>query len=486
MTNPSTRENERPIGVLRAAAAAIAALTALALAAPGAQAAVRGALAPAGLHVQELGFCGGDDWEPDVAADDQGHVYVAITHFAGDPTCDPASAHRNHRIMVQASDDGGRTFRDPILVADTPGGLDYPGQADPSLALDRDTGALYVAFLAFATGIPTGVYVARSDDHGLTFPQVVHANGPGCNLCDHEKVIARGDLVYVAFSQGGKHFVSTSTDGGVHFTQHLVATVDRVAFAENGAFDPAGNAWFSWADCLNPNCNHMPASHYRVSETLAGTANTTLSDPIAAAPRVPRCPFDVCGFSYFGPQDALAIDAAGRVYLIWQGANDPNAPASPPLINLSSCAADCASASNWSFVNRVDDKTAYGCPDASCYASWPNIVGGSPGRIAVTWMDDRNDGVDGTIDHIGGWNLWYRTSLDGGASWTAPGKRVSRYDPSQSQSEPQGFLFPYGDYTGLTMNPNCPATQPAMAWGEGHNYAGGPSAPGHIEYASFC
>jgi hypothetical protein len=82
-------------------------------------------------------------------------------------------------------------------------------------------------------------------------------------------------------------------------------------------------------------------------------------------------------------------------------------------------------------------------------------------------MDDRNDGVDGAIDHIGGWNLWYRTSLDGGATWTAPGKRVSRYDQSQSQSQPQGFLFPYGDYTGMTMNPNCTATQPAWRGAKG-------------------
>jgi hypothetical protein len=25
-----------------------------------------------------------------------------------------------------------------------------------------------------------------------------------------------------------------------------------------------------------------------------------------------------------------------------------------------------------------------------------------------------------------------------------------------------------------------------MAWGEGHNWRGGATAPGHIEFASFC
>ena len=32
-----------------------------------------------------MGFCGGDDWEPEIAADHGGHVYVVLAHFPGDP-----------------------------------------------------------------------------------------------------------------------------------------------------------------------------------------------------------------------------------------------------------------------------------------------------------------------------------------------------------------------------------------------------------------
>jgi len=55
-----------------------------------------------------LGFCGGDDWEPEIAAHD-GHVYVGIAHFPGDPSCDPASGGPRE-IYVRSSEDGGRTF----------------------------------------------------------------------------------------------------------------------------------------------------------------------------------------------------------------------------------------------------------------------------------------------------------------------------------------------------------------------------------------
>jgi hypothetical protein len=36
---------------------------------------------------------------------------------------------------------------------------------------------------------------------------------------------------------------------------------------------------------------------------------------------------------------------------------------------------------------------------------------------------------------------------------------------------------------GMAMN-SCGA--PLITWGEGHNWVGGPSAPGHIEFRSLC
>src|SRR5690242_13045013 len=46
------------------------------------------AAAQAAVSVLRLGYCGGDDWEPTMAADSS-HIYVLITHFAGDTSCDP-------------------------------------------------------------------------------------------------------------------------------------------------------------------------------------------------------------------------------------------------------------------------------------------------------------------------------------------------------------------------------------------------------------
>src|SRR5215472_19316026 len=145
----------------------------------------------------ELGFCGGDDWEPSIAAGSSGHVYVLITHYQGDTACDPASGLHNARIMIQVSRDGGRTFGRPRVVANAPGGISYPSQADPAIAVDRASGAVYVSFLAYGrSGGHTDVYVARSTDAGQSFT-AVKVNSHDCKNCDHPKILASGHDVYL-------------------------------------------------------------------------------------------------------------------------------------------------------------------------------------------------------------------------------------------------------------------------------------------------
>jgi hypothetical protein len=444
------------------------------------------AASQAAVSVLRLGYCGGDDWEPAMASDST-HVYVLITHYAGDPSCDPAAGQNSARIMIQVSSDGGATFSPPAVVAATPGGISYPQQADPSIAIDKATGAVYVSFLAYGlSGGHTDIFVAKSTDFGQTFGPAVQANAKGCKNCDHEKILADNNVVYDAYSQAQYHFVSVSTDGGATFTQNRTDSTFVVGFAEGGVLDAQGNAWFAWGDCESSNCTGTPAVDYRVSETLAGTGTTIFSPVLAQSPQGPDCPYKSCGFAYYGGQDAIALDSAGTMYLAWQDGQVPTQRKSPTIIKLSRCSANCTTAAGWSLIGRVDDKTAANCPNMACYALFPSIVAAGPGQLFATWIDDRNDSLDGTVDHVDGYNLWYRASADGGSTWTTPGQQISQFDPAQSQSTPNGFLFPYGDYTGLIMNTTCATPAPAMTWGEGHNWTGGPTAPGHIEFASLC
>ncbi len=418
-----------------------------------------------------MGFCGGDDWEPEIAASGA-HVYVGIAHFEGDPSCDPASAGPRE-IFVRSSDDGGKTFG-PLVALPR---LGYPNVVDVVVAVDDVTDAVYVSFLGYGSGAPTDVVVARSTDFGATWTST-KINGPLCTACDHPWIVAHAGNVYVTYASGEDHFLSRSADGGVTWSESLILEDTHVAFPEGAILDAAGNAWFAWGDCFG-SCTGSTAAIYQVSKTTAGTSNTTFAR-VAEGSAGPHCPPSVsCGFAYWGPQDDIAIDAAGNLYLVWQD-NLPDKPGRPPIVQLSSCSAtsDCTASANWHYVGRVDDKTASGCPDAACYALYPRVEGGAAGEIGVIWMDDR---LGSPLDHNNGWNVWYRTSTNGGASWGGPSVRVSQFDRVRSESHRNGFEFPYGDYQGIDLL----GDRALMVWGEGHNYTGGPANPGHVIYRSM-
>jgi hypothetical protein len=428
-----------------------------------------------------LGFCGGDDWEPEIAAAPDGvHVYAVLAHFTGDPTCDPASGNRN-RVYIQVSSDGGNTFGPPRVVAEEVGGVDYPSQVDCVVTVDPVSGAVYVSFLIYGVqGVQTDVAVARSTDFGQTFT-AAKVNGPACVNCDHPWTVAYGNDVYTMYAHGKNHYLSHSSDGGATWTETNVLQADTVAFPEGAVLDSAHNAWFAWGDCKTSSCNGNTAGNYRVSRTLAGTSSTSFA-LVASAPAGPKCPYAPnCGFAYFGIQDDIAVDAAGNMYLVWQDGEDHSKAGSPPIVQLSRCLAgtDCTSSSNWSYVRRVDDKTATGCAESACYALFPRVEGGAANQIAAMWMDDR---LGSPLDHINGWNVWLRTSTTGGTSWTGPSVRVSQFDRNRKESRRNGFLFPYGDYQGIDIQ----GSQAVMIWGEGVNYTGGPDNPGHVIYRSLA
>jgi hypothetical protein len=80
-------------------------------------------------------------------------------------------------------------------------------------------------------------------------------------------------------------------------------------------------------------------------------------------------------------------------------------------------------------------------------------------------MDNRRSGM---------WNVFYRSSTDGGKTWTAE-QTVSSYVPGYEYINQNGFSFPFGDYFEMDVDPNGITH---VVWGEGLNY----QTPGSIWY----
>jgi hypothetical protein len=98
---------------------------------------------------------------------------------------------------------------------------------------------------------------------------------------------------------------------------------------------------------------------------------------------------------------------------------------------------------------------------SSAFHLFPAIAGGAAGEVHVSWMDDRS----------GRFDVFYRTSSDGGSSFSA--ETTVNQDLGYEYQSDAGFEFTYGDYYGIAVDPRGGVH---LAWGEGPDSTG----PGNV------
>ena len=434
------------------------ALAALALGVPAAAAPAPSFSAPV-----RLGFQAGDDWEPAIAADRYGHVYAEWSHYVGyagtntgepDPSCTTcASPH----TMLQISSDGGKTWSAPRALSPS-----TERQDDPQIVVDPADGR--TVYTSFMQNNKSSQYVARSDDFGTTWRTVLVE--PLQRGTDKDILAARAGNVYLVYHTQQKIFASVSHDGGATWsTDNLVGTTNStlgVSLPSGGAIDSKGNAYFAWNGVNNPGQAKGTKNLYVTRTTDGGATWTTslvdVSDPALQC----GCP----GWDYWGPQMALAVDANDRIYVLWGAAH-----ASGGLERMYFAHSSDGGAT-WS--PRTDVSVA----PAGTDNLFPALAARGDGDVRIAWMDDRNGFDTGNDDQNGRWNVYYRSSADGGATWSAEAK-LSQYVPGypyEHATPKDGFAEPYGDYFELDIDG---AGTTHAIWGEGPSYVG----PGNVWYA---
>jgi hypothetical protein len=435
----------------------IALLGALALGVPAAAAPT-----PIFTSAVRMGFEHGDDWEPAIAADRSGHVYATWSHYIGyagadtgdpDPSCPTcASPH----TVLQVSSDGGTTWSSPRAL--------WPSatrQDDPQIVVDTADGR--TVYAAFMQDNKSSEYVARSDDFGQTWHAVLVE--PLQRGTDKDILAARGGNVYLVYHTQQKIFSSVSHDGGKTWTtQNLVGTTNSelgVSLPSGGAIDSKGNAYFAWNGANNPGQAKGTKNLYVTRTTDGGTTWTTSLVDVSQPAYQCGCP----GWDYWGSQMALGIDGKDRVYVLWNAAHS-------------------SSGIQRVYVARSDDGAVTWSPrrDVSLAPGgannlFPALAARGNGDVRIAWMDDRNGFDTGAEDPNGRWNVYYRSSSDGGASWSAEAK-LSQFAgyPYKYATPKDGFAEPYGDYFELDIDG---AGQTHAIWGEGPSYVG----PGNVWYA---
>ncbi len=394
-----------------------------------------------------VGFTVGDQWEPSIAADRYGHVYILIPQYTnatqltipGCPTCPSPT------MFLIVSNDNGTTWSSPRIIAPP-----VSGQIDVQIKIDpMDGKTVYASWLQNNKSV---IDVAKSVDFGQTWNTVM-ANQTKAGT-DKDILVVNGQDVYVGYNHAQTVWVSSSHDGGKTFTSAKVNQNAQFGWSLTGgaAIDNAGNVYYAWEGYTQNGGAKGPVNIY-VSKSADGglTWSSTLVD-VSGAP--PDCSAYSCGWAFLGPGTALTSDATGKLYLLW---NAGTVEFGPERIYFSSS----RDGVNW--APKVDISSA---PRGVDHA-FPAIVAGAAGDVRIAWMDQRNN------PH---WNVYYQTSVDGGTTWSTE-TTLSTYVSGYSYIFSDGFRFPFGDYFDLTID-YLDHTQ--ACWGEGYNWL----TPGSVWYTS--
>jgi hypothetical protein len=411
------------------------------------------AIAPVALAVSSfapqsrLGYRTGDQWEPAMAADSHGHLYVLYPQYGAVPDCPACTAPT---VALLISDDNGLTWHPSKALAPS-----STGQFDPQIVVDPvDHQTVYASWMQ---NNKRDIIVARSLDFGRNWSFSFAERGPAD--ADKPVLAVRGTDVYVGFNHEQRFFVAASHDAGQTFT---VANVNANAspgwsLAGGATVDPTGNVFFGWTEYARYDMPTRPVSVYISRSSDGGRSWSTLLLDQSTAP--PACEAQHCETGYLGAQVALASDAAGALYALW---NAGSANGGPERIYFSS---STTAGATWSARVSVSGAAA------NVEHGFPALVAGTAGDVRIAWMDTR---VRQARPNQPLWNTFYRSSTNGGATWS-PEMRLSGPAQGYDYILPGGFRFPFGDYFSLAID-NEGATH--AVWGEGRDY----KSPGSIWY----
>ena len=405
------------------------------------------AAAPQFSGQRRVGLTSGDQWEPAVAADGSGRIYILYPHYGSVPDCKRC---RVPAMLLVASNDNGKSWQAPQAILET-----NSGQFDAQIAVDpADRRTLYAAWLQNGKRV---VILAKSVDFGVTWAFAIAVRSEV--ELDKPALAVRGQSVYVAFNHEEEVWVAASQDGGRSFTPTRVNTESRPGWSLLGAatVDPAGNAYLAWASYSKAGGARGSVNLYVAKSADGGKAWSANRLDVSAA--APGCEDEECGEGYLGAQVALTSDTDGTLYALWSAGSSS---LGPQRIYFSS---STNGGENW--LPRVSVSSA----EPGVEHAFPAIVAGNGGDVRIAWMDKRNSSGNSPY-----WNTYYRSSSNGGATWGEE-IRISGYVPGYRYIGKKGFSFPFGDYFGLAID-NHGDTH--VVWGEGMNY----QSPGSIWHAS--
>ena len=399
------------------------------------------AAAAVGWNGETLIHPSADDWEPAIAADPSAPwVYMLVTRYTGPTAC--GNQCPLPFMMLKVSSDGGVTWGPDRFICEC---RRVQSQADPIIEVVPGTGHVYATWM---DGFDTKF--SKSTDHGATWSTPVKIYGK-VSWTD-KPILATSDdgqNVYIAFNgpSSGDAYVARSSNAGATWTQTKVVDSTRYYFAFDGDVLPNGTVVFSQASISYTGPGSAPeglVQYHAIRSTNQGSSWSNVlvdSRQIGTACVAAGCPSD-----YYLGHAVVSADAAGNLVMLHDGAVTAGGPQTV-----------------WSQTSTTGG-ASWTAPVAlstsGVNSTFPAVESRASGDVRAYYMQ-----ADGGAD---AWNVWYRSSADGGATWTAPVK-ISDVTGGTSYKTAAGFEEPYGDYGEIAITS---AGKTIAIWSEGESYTG--------------
>jgi hypothetical protein len=392
-----------------------------------------------------------DDWEPAVATDPSApYVYLLTTRYGVSPP-DCSSHCPSPFLALAVSADGGSTWGTQKALCLC---LGAKGQWDPTIEVVPGTGAVYSAFLLGDRHDGFSTVFAKSTDHGATWSTPVHVYG-NVSWTDKPEITmsASGKDVYVSWNgpQGGDLYVAQSHDYGATWTQQKLSDDKRYYYAYDARVLSDGTVVFSESSIVYSGLKNVDAAgevwHHAVISRDQGASWENVV--VAKVPLGESCVAAGCGPDFYIGQTSVVSDAPNHLVFAYEGPTTTGGP------QRSYVATSSDAGRTWSA----------GVPLSAARenSTGPRLASSGSGDVRVWYMQTAGR------DNPDAWNVWYRSSTNGGSTWSSPVKISDAPAGAAGYVNALGFDEIYGDYGEIAVT-NTGKT--IATWGEGFSWTG--------------
>ncbi len=389
-----------------------------------------------------------DDWEPAVAADPSSpYVYLLTTRYAQPKNC--ASHCPTPYIALTVSSDGGASWgrQTPLCLC-----LGSHAQYDPTIEVVPNTGVVYSAFLNADRAGGFSTVFTKSTDHGATWSAPVHVYGKVAWTDKPEVTMsASGRDVYVSWNgpQGGDLYVGQSHDHGATWTQQKLTAGKRYYYAYDARVLADGTVVFAESSVNYAGSKNVGGQvwHHAIISRDRGASWQNVV--VAKVPVGESCVADGCKPDFYIGQASVVADSAGHLVFAFEG---PSVAGGPQRVEVS---ASSDEGRTWSSPVALST--------AGEDATGPRLASSGGGDVRIWYMQT----ADG--DDADAWNVWYRSSANGGRTWSPPVRIDDAPAGAAGYVNASGFDEIYGDYGEIAVTS---AGRTIAVWGEGFSYTG--------------